>query len=136
MQFLGHAFSSPNEGAFLEAYYDEVRTRFMDMLRRACPALSIHDIVWRYNFVVGSIIYAMGGPTRMTRLPRSLTEPGPAPLVGDDAPIRELVTFAAAGFRKPSTGSVRDNLAKSRSARTGSPGRQRTRRHLLPTNKV
>lgn len=101
MQFLAQVFSSPNEEAFLETYYEEVRTRFLDILRRACPALSIAEIVLRYNLVVGAITYAIGGPTRMSRLPRRLAEEGPLVPLGDEETIRGFVSFAAAGFREP-----------------------------------
>lgn len=101
MQFLGHAFSSPNEGAFLETYYEEVRTRFIGILRQACPQLSITEIVFRYNFVIGAVTYAMGGPARMSRLPKGMARAAPvAPLSVDEA-IQEFIALAIASFRQP-----------------------------------
>ncbi|WJR77269.1 TetR/AcrR family transcriptional regulator [Bradyrhizobium sp. NP1] len=99
MQFLSHAFSSPNETAFLEKYYEPVRSRFIGALARALPHLSLNEVIWRYNFVIGAIIYAMGGPSRMTRPPKGLQGKHKAQRVSGDQAIRELVAYAAAGFR-------------------------------------
>lgn len=97
MQFLSHAFSSPNEDAFLKEYYEPVRTRFIDLLQRALPHLSLEDVLWRYNFMVGSIIYAMGGASRMTRPPKGR----PLRINNSEQAILEFVAYAAAGFRAP-----------------------------------
>jgi AcrR family transcriptional regulator len=104
MQFLGHAFSSPNEGAFLEAYYEDVRTRFVDALTKACPDLGLSEIVARYNFIAGAIAYAMGGPARLNRLPKGLKAKSFKPL-SEEGLVREFVAFAAAGFREISGNS-------------------------------
>jgi AcrR family transcriptional regulator len=101
MQFLSHAFSSPNESAFLAKYYEPLRSRFIVAFMRALPDLTIHDILWRYNFLVGSLVYAMGGPSRMTRLPQMMSAKAPKSRRSFDQSIRELVSFASAGFRSP-----------------------------------
>jgi AcrR family transcriptional regulator len=100
MQFLSHAFSSPNESAFLAKYYEPLRSRFISAFMKALPELSLSDVLWRYNFLVGSLIYAMGGPTRMTRPPQGMSLSIRAPKTPERA-IAELVAYAAAGFRSP-----------------------------------
>lgn len=101
MQFLGHAFSSPNEGAFLETYYEEVRTRFIGILQQVCPQLSIPEIVFRYNFVIGAVTYAMGGPARMSRLPKGMAKATSAAPLSVDEAIQEFIALAIASFRQP-----------------------------------
>jgi AcrR family transcriptional regulator len=102
MQFLSHSFSKPGESGFLEAYYEPVRTRFISLLRTMLPNLTLEEVLWRYNYVVGCIIYAMGGPGRMTRLPKGLEATERPPRVKPDAAIVQLVAFATAGFLAPS----------------------------------
>jgi AcrR family transcriptional regulator len=101
MQFLSHAFSSPNESAFLAKYYEPLRSRFIRAFMSALPDLSLSDVLWRYNFLVGSLIYAMGGPTRMTRAPQGLPNASRKTSKNHDRAIAELVAYAAAGFRSP-----------------------------------
>jgi AcrR family transcriptional regulator len=113
MQFLSHAFSLPNESAFLAKYYEPLRSRFIVAFMRALPELTIHDVLWRYNFLVGSLIYAMGGPSRMTRLPQTMSATAPKSRSGFDQSMRELVSFASAGFRSPPA-----NRSSSRAAST------------------
>jgi AcrR family transcriptional regulator len=101
MQFLSHAFSSPNESAFLAKYYEPLRSRFIGAFMKALPDLSVYDVLWRYNFLVGSLIYAMGGPSRMTRLPQGIqAKTGKQPNNFEQS-MRELVMYASAGFRSP-----------------------------------
>jgi AcrR family transcriptional regulator len=101
MQFLSHAFSHPGEDGFLESYYEPVRSLFIDTLRKLLPHLTTEDVLWRYNYMVGAIIYAMGGPSRMMRLPRGMSSERVRPGSEVDA-IRQLVNFCAAGFEAAS----------------------------------
>lgn len=102
MQFLWHSFSKPGESSFLEAYYEPVRTQFIAVLRKVLPDLALEDVLWRYNYMVGCIIYAMGGPERMTRLPKGLQTVERVPRMKSNDAIEQLVIFAVAGFRAPS----------------------------------
>jgi AcrR family transcriptional regulator len=114
MQFLSHAFSNPGEDGFLESYYEPVRSLFIETLRKLLPHLTTEDVLWRYNYMVGAIIYAMGGPGRMTRLPRGLSSERVRPGSEVDA-IRQLVNFCAAGFEAASC--VAPPKAKRRSVK-------------------
>jgi hypothetical protein len=101
MQFISRATSTPGETRFLEAYYEPVRSRFFAVLREILPELTMTELIWRYNCMVGAMQYAMGGAERMTRLPKDfagvrLMSSGSAA----DA-IARLVTFIVAGFRAP-----------------------------------
>lgn len=100
MQFLGRTFMAPGEQHFLEEYYEPVRSRFVMALADCLPELSLEEVVWRFNMMVGTMIYAMGGPERMTRLP-SVYASARIPLPSMPQGIEMLVGFLAAGFHAP-----------------------------------
>jgi AcrR family transcriptional regulator len=119
MQFLSHAFSIPGEDGFLESYYEPVRTLYIGTFRKLLPHLSTEDVLWRYNYMVGAIIYAMGGPTRMTRLPRALRGSERVRLGSANDAIRQLVKFCAAGFEAPSCVAASSSGARSTERKAG-----------------
>lgn len=114
MQFLSHSFSKPGESGFIEAYYEPVRTRFIALLRKILPDLTLEDVLWRYNYMVGCIIYAMGGPSRMTRLPKGLEKTEPAPSARPEDAIAQLVAFATAGFMAPGSVANKPQVSSTR----------------------
>lgn len=100
MQFLARVFATPGEGPFLAEYYEPVRSRFVQALAQALPGLTLEEVLWRYNLMVGGIIYAMAGTERMTRPPIVFTSAAPAAAspAADDA-IEQMVRFFVAGMR-------------------------------------
>lgn len=62
------------------------------------PHLELAEVLWRYNLMVGALVYAMGGNDRMVRLPDLLESPPPAREVKDAEQIDYMVRFLAAGF--------------------------------------
>lgn len=103
MRFLSRMLAMPKEHIFLEAYYGEVRNRFITRLTEILPALPYETVLWRYNLMVGALIYALAGPQRMLRPPAADPAPPPAHWKLEDA-IEEITDFCAAGFR--ATGHV------------------------------
>jgi AcrR family transcriptional regulator len=102
MQFLGRTFVRSGEKDFLEEYYEPVRSRFIMVLADCLPGLPLQEVIWRYNMMVGTLIYAMGGPERMTRLPTIYAATAVTmPLMHEG--IDMMVSFLAAGFQAPST---------------------------------
>lgn len=63
MRFLSRMLAMPKEHIFLEAYYGEVRNRFINRLTDILPGLPYETILWRYNLMVGALIYALAGPS-------------------------------------------------------------------------
>jgi AcrR family transcriptional regulator len=102
MQFLSRKFSMPGETDFLEKYYEPVRSRFLLALRRQLPDLPQEELVWRYNIMVGMIVYAMAGADRMTRLPAVFGHSAAPAKVGLEDAVGTMVNFVAAGFRAAS----------------------------------
>ncbi|KQP23439.1 TetR/AcrR family transcriptional regulator [Pseudorhodoferax sp. Leaf267] len=101
-QFLARVYSMPGEEDFLKVHYEPVRSRFVLALQLCLPALSLRDLLWRYNLMVGALIYAMAGPQRMTRPPvlfsnlRFNDDHGHS-----EASVRQMTAFLVAGFRAP-----------------------------------
>ena len=102
MRFLSRMLAMPKEHIFLEAYYGEVRNRFITRLTDILPGLPYETILWRYNLMVGALIYALAGPQRMLRPPAG--EPAQASLHWnlEDA-IEEITNFCTSGFRTASS---------------------------------
>ena len=103
MRFLSRMLAMPKEHIFLEAYYGEVRNRFITRLTEILPGLPPDTVLWRYNLMVGALIYALAGPQRMLR-PPAAEPPEPPPLWNLEDAIEEITDFCAAGLR--ATGSV------------------------------
>lgn len=97
MRFLSRMLAMPKEHVFLEAYYGEVRSRFIACLTSILPGLPGETVLWRYNLMVGALIYALAGPQRMLRPPAAEPPQPPRDWNVEDA-IEELVDFCAAGF--------------------------------------
>lgn len=103
-QFLARAFSSPGEEGFLVTYYEPVRSRFITVLAMLLPTLTTDELLRRYNFMVGALIYAMGGDSRLTRRPKSMaTDLHNESSDGLSDTIDQLVAFLSAGFAAPSS---------------------------------
>ncbi|WP_232061958.1 TetR/AcrR family transcriptional regulator [Variovorax sp. PBS-H4] len=98
MQFLSRVFSMPGETEFLGRYYEPVRSRFILALQHQLPGIPLLEIVWRYNLMVGGIIYAMGGIERMQRLPAAYASMTPEEEPDVEAGIRRIVRFMQSGF--------------------------------------
>ncbi len=104
MQFQLRTVSNPGdkEFAYLKSYFEPVRSRFISVLSRILPHLSIEDVIWRYNFMCGAILYSMGGPARMLYLPESLAGARLRDTDNEEAAIHHLVRFLGHGFRSAS----------------------------------
>lgn len=101
-QFLARVYSMPGEEEFLKAHYEPVRSRFVLALQVCLPTLPMDDLLWRYNMMVGALIYAMSGPQRMARRPMvfSNTPVSSEPFTAEVC-IRQMTTFLVSGFRAP-----------------------------------
>ena len=104
MQFQARAIASPAEFEFsyLKSHFEPVRSRFISAFSTILPQLSIEDVIWRYNFMCGAIVYSMAGPMRMLHLPESLAGARLKDADNEEASIHHLVRFASAGFRAAS----------------------------------
>ena len=97
MRFLSRILAMPKEHVFLEAYYGGVRCRFIGRLTDILPGLPYETVLWRYNLMVGALIYALAGPQRMLRPPAAEPPQPPRHWNVEDA-IEEVTDFCSAGF--------------------------------------
>ncbi|WP_084539900.1 TetR/AcrR family transcriptional regulator [Azorhizobium doebereinerae] len=104
---------------------DPLVQRFVDALQGAAPHLSRADIYWRYNFSIGAVMQVLtdADPTsqRLKRQSGGLCE-----TQDDEAIVRQLVAFIAAGFAGPAA------AAPATPEDDRSPERRRARRKASP----
>jgi AcrR family transcriptional regulator len=75
--------------------FHEVNERFLDMLERTLPDVPRKALVWRLYFLIGAVMMSARQRDRgMNTLSKGECNPDDA-----DETYRELVAFAAAGFR-------------------------------------
>jgi hypothetical protein len=98
MQFLGRAFAMPGETTFLASYYEPLRSRFIGALTLALPRLAFDELLWRYNLMVGSLVYAMGGAERMVRPPLELPGETIRGQFAAGEAVDLMATFLVGGF--------------------------------------
>ena len=81
--------------------FDATSSTFVDALCKCLPHLSREDVFWRFHFLLGAIYYTAIGPRRIRILSKGKCDPSePKPTA------RELIRFAAAGFRSHGNGSA------------------------------
>lgn len=101
---------------------DPLVQRFVDVLQAAAPHLSRADIYWRYNFSIGAVMQVLTDADPISqRLKRQ--SGGLCETQDDEAIVRQLVAFIAAGFAGPVGASP---------ARDTPPERRRARRKASP----
>jgi len=101
-QFLARVYSMPGEEKFLETHYEPVRSRFVMALQLCLPGLSLDELLWRYNMMVGTLIYAMNGSQRMTRRPLVFSNSQDSHNeITPETCIRQMTSFLVAGFQAP-----------------------------------
>jgi len=95
---LGHTISLPSgkaRDAFLEQF-SEVVQRFTIALGRALPDLTPQEVLWRFFFMVGTLVQTLAMAEDMPRISRGLCGETDA-----EAMERWLVPFIAAGLKAP-----------------------------------
>jgi AcrR family transcriptional regulator len=101
---LGIALYDPTESGRLAAEtFEEINERFISLLEQSLPNVSRKTLVWRLYFLIGTLITAVRQRTRgMRSLSRGQCNPQSI-----EELHRELIDFAAAGFRALSGNSAR-----------------------------
>jgi len=97
--------------------FDETTKSFVNALCKCLPHLTREDVFWRFHFLLGAIYYTATGPQRIKALSRGKCDPS-----NREATRKQLILFAAAGFRAPTS--------KHRSIRPGNKRKIRGRKLL------
>ena len=105
---LARAMRRPFITAVLAEQYDRVFHRFVSAFSRAMPRLPYEEVCWRYDFMIGSLLYAVGYFDGSSRIKR-VTE-GRCDTDDVESIIDHLVAFAASGMRAPSLRAVEGDM--------------------------
>jgi AcrR family transcriptional regulator len=74
--------------------FDESSRRYVRAFQRALPNLPAGDLAWRFNFMLGAMVYSMADTGRIQSLTEGACTPGDV-----DHVLSRLIEFLAAGFR-------------------------------------
>jgi Tetracyclin repressor-like, C-terminal domain len=91
--FCAHVSNTPDGAALMDAHFDPVVLRLVDILKRALPDYSDEDIFWGYHFVTGALMNTLARTGRIERLSGGVCR-------SDDFPAvkKRIAKFMAAGF--------------------------------------
>jgi len=96
---LGRIYGEPPNlvGPMLEREFGDVGRRFGEVLARALPDLPRAELRWRFQFVVGSLLYVISGnaPMALRFMGEDASTASPEEL------LETLVRFLSAGLRAP-----------------------------------
>lgn len=97
MRLLGRTYTEPNEFVrqFLAEEYAECVERFLDALYRSLPDVPRADILWRFNFMMGAMSYAIAGTDALQPFAGRIDDRDPRRL----GP--RLMSFLLGGLRAP-----------------------------------
>ena len=102
MRAVLSAEGNPDAQAIIADAFDQTSRTFIAALAECVPGASLESLVWRSQFLLGGLYYALINPDRITRLSNGAVD-------GDDrdAAIEHLVEATYASFRSLSdTASV------------------------------
>jgi AcrR family transcriptional regulator len=97
-RFLARSLSEPDKSirSMILAEFAGVIEAFTAALRAALPALTAHDVHWRFHFMVGALIHALGFGSLAEQ-----TSGGLCAADDLDSLTHELTTFLEGGFAAP-----------------------------------
>ena len=96
-RMVARAYAEKNDALrkFLSEHYGHVLREFAKAISACLPGLAKDSLYWRLDILVGSLTYAMAD-FGLIRRPSGVTE-----TAHRERAARELIHFAAAGFRSP-----------------------------------
>ena len=100
------ADASDDIRAMMSRYLDHSSGQFLVALEQALPHLPLHDLHWRFHFLLGTMVYTMANPGRIQALTNDACDPADM-----DTALAYLVPFLAQAFEAP---PIADKPAESR----------------------
>lgn len=93
--------NTPEWGAdLMDAHFDPVVLRLIELLKKALPGCSTEDIFWSYHFVTGALMITLARTGRIDKLSGGLCKSD------DFAAVKaRMASFMAAGFERVCTGA-------------------------------
>jgi len=109
------AENNPDARAIIAEAFDTTSHAFIDALHACAPHLSRADVVWRSQFLLGSLYYTLVNQERISRLSR-----GEANGADMSAAVDQIVRVATEGLlgRMAETGATRPNVRHRRKPAT------------------
>jgi AcrR family transcriptional regulator len=100
LRLIGRMMAEPNNQiqAMLRYEYDDVRSAFLEELRRSLPGLPLIDLHWRIAFAWGALSSALCNARNVKEDTKGICDPDNAEQL-----LAQLTSFLAAGFRAPAT---------------------------------
>ncbi len=91
--FCARVSNTPEGARLMDAYFDPVVLKLVQILKRALPDHSQEDIFWGYHFVTGALMNTLARTGRIDKVSGGLCH-------SDDFPAvrRRMARFMAAGF--------------------------------------
>jgi len=91
--FCARVSNTPEGAQLMDAYFDPVVLKLVEILKRALPDYSEEDIFWGYHFVTGALMNTLARTGRIDKVSGGLCH-------SDDFPAvrRRMARFMAAGF--------------------------------------
>ncbi len=99
MCLAGRIFSEPKEmQTTVIKQFDEVIERFTQAISLALPHLSRSDLMWRFFFMIGTMVHTLVGADILEFKSEGACDPTDV-----EGTIHRLVTFISAGMQSPAT---------------------------------
>lgn len=91
--FCARVSNTPEGARLMDAYFDPVVLKLVEILKRALPDQSEEDIFWGYHFVTGALMNTLARTGRIDKVSGGLCH-------SDDFPAvrKRMARFMAAGF--------------------------------------
>ncbi|WP_105383720.1 TetR/AcrR family transcriptional regulator [Neorhizobium alkalisoli] len=98
MRAVLSAEGNPDARKIIADAFDETSRVFIDALAECVPGASVEGLIWRSQFLLGALYYALVNPERVTRLSEGAVD-------GEDreAAVNQIVEASYASFRSLST---------------------------------
>jgi AcrR family transcriptional regulator len=96
------AEGNPVVGRIIAEIFDDTTNAFIDAIQQSLPQLSRTTIVWRCQFLLGALYYALVNPERVSRLSR-----GEADGADMAEGIEQLVSATVASLQAPEPNDLR-----------------------------
>ncbi|MFB9948793.1 TetR/AcrR family transcriptional regulator [Rhizobium puerariae] len=114
MRAVLSAEGNPDARQIIADAFDETSRAFIDALAGCVPGAPLEGLVWRSQFLLGALYYALVNPERVTRLSEGAVN-------GEDreAAVHQIVEASYASFRSLAAGTgspAADNLIQGRTA--------------------
>jgi AcrR family transcriptional regulator len=102
------AEGNPVVGRIIAEIFDDTTHAFIDAIQQSVPHLSRTTIVWRCQFLLGALYYALVNPERVSRLSR-----GEADGADMAEGIEQLVSATVASLQAPEPNDLRGEQPKA-----------------------